>query len=309
MAPNDPFRYIIVFLYVTEAGSFTLAAERLGMSKSGVAKSIARLENSLGVRLFNRTTRRLSLTDEGKAYSQGCSRILSDIQDMQAEISTRKITPSGRLRVDLPVVFGKRWVLPILFKVMNDYPTLELDISLNDRRVDLIDDGIDLAIRIGALDESATLVAKSLGIQKAVVCASPSYLKKYGSPNIIDDLHNHLCINFGNNNQNLPWKFFDKNNKKHNIKVPGVISLNNSEAILDAALNGYGIAMLADWLVYNQLQSGQLIKLLPDIKTQGFPIHAIWPKNKLLSSKVRVVIDALSDSFIPLAPWEVTDNE
>ncbi len=304
--PNDPFRYIVVFLYVVECENFTLAAERLGMSKSGVAKSISRLEDSLGIRLFNRTTRRLSLTDEGKAYSSGCSRLLAEFEDMRADILNRKIMPSGKLRIDLPIVFGKRWVLPIIFKLMNDYPKLELDISLNDRRLDLIDDGVDLAIRIGTLDDSATLVAKSLGIQKSVVCASPQYIAKHGTPSSIDELVNHSCINFGNNNQKLPWFFIDEKKGNFSIKVSGMISTNNSEAILDAALNGHGIALLSDWLAYDYFQSGELVKLLPDVKTQGFPIHAIWPKNKLLSSKVRVVIDALANNFIPQAPWDMT---
>jgi DNA-binding transcriptional LysR family regulator len=305
---TDPFRYTVVFLHVVEAGSFTLAAERLGMSKSGVAKSISRLEDSLGVRLFNRTTRRLSLTDEGKTYSRGCSRALTEFEDLRAEVSTRNRLPSGKLRVDLPVVFGKSWVLPIIFNVLNNYPKLELDVSFNDRRVDLVEEGVDLAIRIGALDESATLVAKPLGIQKSVVCASQQYIDKHGYPEKTDDLVNHFCINFGNNGQNLPWHFLDEKGRNYPVKVSGAISLNNSEAILEAALNGHGIVLLSDWLVYEYLQSGQLIKLLPDIKTKGFPIHAIWPKNKLLSSKVRVVVDALADSFMPTAPWEVANG-
>ncbi|PHM44801.1 LysR family transcriptional regulator [Xenorhabdus mauleonii] len=304
MAYSDPFRYTAVFLHVVETGSFTLAAEKLSMSKSGVAKSISRLEAQLGVRLFNRTTRRLSLTDEGHAYSKRCSRALAELENAQLEISARKIAPSGKLRVDMPVVFGKRWVLPILMDIVDKYPELELVVSLTDRRINLIDDGVDLVIRIGQLNESATLVARPLGVQKSVVCASPQYLAKFGYPSEINELTKHQCITFGSDGHTLPWHFLDEQGNSQPIQVQGRITSNHSETILDAALHGHGIALLSDWLVSHYLQNGQLIRLLPEIQTQGFPIHAVWPQNKHLSPKVRVVVDALADSFISKKPWD-----
>ncbi|MBD2796369.1 LysR family transcriptional regulator [Xenorhabdus sp. 18] len=308
MTSSDPFRYTVIFLHVVEAGSFTLAAERLNMSKSGVAKSISRLETRLGVRLFNRTTRRLSLTDEGHAYSKGCSRALAELENAQLEVSTRKIAPSGKLRVNMPVVFGKRWVLPILLNIVDKYPELELDVSLTDRQINLIDDGVDLVIRIGQLNESATLVARPLGMQKSVVCASPQYLKKLGYPRVINDLMKHQCITFGSGGGIHPWYFLDEKGNSQAIQVRGHISSNHSEAILDAALHGHGIALLSDWLVSKHLQHGQLVRLLPEVQTQGFPIHAVWPQNKHLSPKVRVVIDALADNFLSQVPWDKPDN-
>ncbi|KMJ45754.1 hypothetical protein AB204_07395 [Xenorhabdus khoisanae] len=308
MTHSDPFRYTVVFLHVVEAGNFTLAAERLNMSKSGVAKSISRLETHLGVRLFNRTTRRLSLTDEGHAYSKGCSRALAELENAQLEISTRKIVPSGKLRVDMPVAFGKRWVSPILLDIVEKYPELELDVSLTDRRINLIDDGVDLVIRIGQLNESATLVARPLGIQKSVVCASPQYLKRFGYPRVINDLMDHQCITFGSGGHTLPWYFLDEKGNSQSISVQGRINSNHSETILNAALHGHGIALLSNWLVSDHLQNGQLVRLLPEVQTQGFPIHAVWPQNKYLSPKVRVVVDALADSFISRAPWDEPKN-
>ncbi|MCC8367626.1 LysR family transcriptional regulator [Xenorhabdus sp. PB61.4] len=303
MTYTDPFRYTIIFLYVVEAGSFTLAAERLHMSKSGVAKSISRLENRLGVRLFNRTTRQLSLTDEGLVYSQGCSRALTELENAQLDISTRKVSPSGKLRIDMPVVFGKKWVMPILLDITEKYPELELDVTLTDRRINLIEDGVDLVIRIGQLDESATLVAKNLGMQKSVVCASPQYLKKFGYPQVINDLTNHQCITFISGNRPLPWYFIDEQNNTQSILIQGRISSNHSETILDATLHGHGISLLSNWLVSSYLDNGQLVRLLPDFQTLGFPIHAVWPQNKHLSPKVRVVVDALAKSFITQSPW------
>jgi DNA-binding transcriptional LysR family regulator len=286
-----------------ESGSFTLAAEKLNMSKSGVAKSISRLEANLGVRLFNRTTRRLSLTDDGQAYSKGCLRALIELENAQLKISTRKSIPSGKLRIDMPVVFGRRWVLPALLDIVDKYPEIQSDISLTDRRVNLIDDGIDLVIRIGQLDESATLVAKLLGVQKSVVCASPQYLKKYGYPNVVDDLIKHQCITFGNSGRILPWNFIDEKGDSKAIHVQGNINSNHSETILYTVLHGHGIALLSNWLVSKYVQNEKLVKLLPDIKTQGFPIYAVWPQNKHLSPKVRVVVDALAYNFISQSPW------
>jgi len=182
MNTPDPFRGIAVFMQVVQAGSFTLAAERLDMSKSGVAKSIARLEATLGVRLFQRTTRRLSLTEEGRQFSDGCLRALAELESAQALATTQRQELAGRLRVDLPVVFGRRWVLPALLEIAAKHPALDLDVSLTDRKVDLVEDGIDLVIRIGPLQDSATLVAKPLGVQQAVLVAHPDYLARHGLP-------------------------------------------------------------------------------------------------------------------------------
>lgn len=309
MKTPDPFRGIAVFMQVIQAGSFTLAAERLDMSKSGVAKSIARLETDLGVRLFQRTTRRLSLTEEGRQFSDGCLRALAELESAQALATTQRQELAGRLRVDLPVVFGRRWVLPMLLEIAEAHPALELDVSLSDRRVDLVEDGIDLAIRIGPLQDSATLVAKPLGVQQAVLVAHPDYLARHGLPQTPDDLHRHACITFGSGGQARPWHFMDRHGRSQPLAVRGRLGLNHSEAILDAALAGHGIALLSDWLVAEHLAEARLTRVLPKVRTQGFPIHAVWQKNQLLSAKVRHVVDLLAERFGPKAPWEVMLKE
>ncbi len=303
MNTPDPFQGIAVFMQVVQAGSFTLAAERLDMSKSGVAKSIARLEATLGVRLFQRTTRRLSLTEEGRQFSDGCQRALTELENAQALATTQRQALAGRLRVDLPVVFGRRWVLPALLEITTQHPALELDVSLTDRRVDLVEDGIDLVIRIGPLQDSATLVAKPLGVQQAVLVAHPDYLTRHGEPQTPDDLHRHACITFGSGGQARPWHFLDRHGRSQPLAVRGRLGLNDSEAILDAALAGHGIALLSDWLVAEHLRAGRLLRVLPKVGTQGFPIHAVWQKNRHLSAKVRRVVDLLAERFVPKAPW------
>ncbi|WP_175687300.1 LysR family transcriptional regulator [Burkholderia multivorans] len=304
MNTPDPFRGIAVFMHVVQAGSFTLAAERLDMSKSGVAKSISRLEAALGVRLFQRTTRRLSLTDEGGQFSDGCLRALAELESAQAQVTTQRQELTGRLRVDLPVVFGRRWVLPALLEIAAEHSALELDVSLTDRRVDLVQDGIDLVIRIGPLQDSATLVAKPLGAQRAVLVARPDYLARHGQPQTPDDLHRHACITFGGGGQARPWHFLDRHGRNLSLAVRGRLGLNHSDAILDAALAGHGIALLSDWLVADHLSAGRLVRVLPQARTQGFPIHAVWQKNQHLSTKVRHVVDLLAERFLPNAPWE-----
>lgn len=308
MNSPDPFRGIAVFMQVVQAGNFTLAAERLDMSKSGVAKSIARLEAALGVRLFQRTTRRLNLTEEGRQFSDGCLRAVAELESAQVLVTTQRQELAGRLRIDLPVVFGRRWVLPALLEIAAEHPTLELDVSLTDRRVDLVEDSIDLVIRIGPLQDSATLVAKPLGVQQAVLVAHPDYLARHGQLQTPDDLHRHACITFGSGGQTRPWHFLDSKGRNQLLAVRGRLGLNHSEAILDAALAGHGIALLSDWLVAEHLRAGRLRRVLPGVRTQGFPIHAVWQQNRHLSARVRHVVNLLAERFLPDAPWAAELN-
>ena len=305
MNTPDPFRGIAVFMQVVQAGSFTLAAERLDMSKSGVAKSIARLEATLRVQLFQRTTRRLSLTDEGRQFSEGCLRASAELESAQGAVTARRQTLSGRLRIDLPVVFGRRWVLPALLEIAGEHPALDLDVSLTDRRVDLVEDGVDLVIRIGPLQDSATLVARPLGVQQAVLVAHSDYLARHGPPQTLDDLHRHACITFGSGGQTRPWHFLDPKGRSQPLAVRGRLGLNHSEAILDAVMAGHGIALLSDWLVADQLRAGRLVQVLPEVRTEGFPIHAVWQKSQHLSARVRHVVDLLAERFVPTEPWDV----
>jgi DNA-binding transcriptional LysR family regulator len=308
MKTHDPFRGVAIFMQVVDSGSFTLAAERLDMSKSGISKSISRLELALGMRLFHRTTRHLNLTDEGNLFHEACQRAVAELMDVRTSLTAPQRRMVGRLRISLPVLFGKRWALPILLELAKEHPDLALEINLTDRVVDLVEEAVDLAIRVGPLPDSATLVAKPLGIQRAVLCAHPAYLAAHGLPQSIDDLQRHSCITFGSGASSRQWYLPDARGRSQPLSIRGRLGLNDSEAIRDAALSGLGIALLADWLAIEHLQSGALVRVLPDLQLKGFPVHAVWQKNQHLSPKVRCVVDLLASRFLPKAPWDVTTS-
>jgi DNA-binding transcriptional LysR family regulator len=220
-------------------------------------------------------------------------------------MKTQRRELSGRIPVDLPVVSGRRWVLPIQLEIVAEYPSFKPDVSFPDRQVDLVEDNIDLAIRIGPLLDSTTLVAQYLGTQKEVLVAHPDDLARYGQPKSMNALRGHSCITFGGGGQVRPRNFLDHHDLHQPLSVRGRIGLNHSEAILDALMGGHGIALLADWLVVGHLDSGQLIQVLPECQTQGFPIHAVWQKNKHLSGRVRHVVDLLVERFQPEEPWDI----
>lgn len=306
MISAEHLKGITAFVQAADAGGFTLAAERLGLSKSGIAKSVARLEERLGVRLFNRTTRRFALTAEGQSFYATCVRVLAELENAEAALNEQRLWPRGRLRVDLPVVFGRRWVVPILLDIGGRYPELSLEVSLTDRRIDPIEEGIDLVIRIGDLDDSTTLVARRLGLQKSVVCASAAYLGSHGCPASLDELDDYSCIVFGRGGQTLPWWFVDGKGAPFAKSVNGQFAFNHSDAICDAVLAGRGIALLSTWLIDEHLRAGRLIPILPEIETRGFPIHALWPHARHMAPKVRVVVDELVNRFLPEPPWDMS---
>lgn len=304
MIPPDHLKGITIFVQAVEAGSFTLAGERMELTRSGVAKSVARLEERLGVRLIARTTRHFALTDEGQAFYDSCVRALAELAGAEAAVSLRRAAPSGRLRIDLPHVFGRRWALPALLEIGAAYPDLRMEVSFSDRLVDPIEEGIDLVIRIGELSDSAVLVARRLGVQASVVCASPAYLAVHGAPRTIADLDDHACIMFGRDGRANPWLFVDEGGKTISAAVRGRYMFNHSEAILAAARAGQGPALLATWLCADDLRTGRLVEILPEAATLGFPIHAVWPRTRHLAPKVRVVVDELVKRFTPRPPWE-----
>ena len=305
MITTEHFRSITAFVQAADAGSFTLAATQLGLSKSGVAKSVSRLEERFGVRLFSRTTRSFSLTAEGQAFYESCVRALAELEGAEEALLSNRLVPTGRLRVDLPVVLGRRWVLPVLLGIAERYPKLEMEVSLTDRFVDPAEEGVDLLVRIGELQDSAVLVGRHLGTQTSVVCASPTYLASRGVPMTVDDLDHHACLAFGRGGRTVPWTFLDGNGKAVPKPVRGRLTFNVHDAIRDAALAGHGLALLSTWLIADDLAAGRLVQVLPEARTLGFPIHALWPQSRHLSAKVRVVVDELVSHFLPSPPWKV----
>lgn len=288
---------IVAFVHVVEAGSFTSAGERLRVTKSAVGKSIAQLEQRLGVRLLNRTTRSLSPTSEGLGYYEACVRALAEIEAAQSLLASRRQIPSGRLRVDVPLAFGRRCVAPVLFEISMKFPDLTVEISFNDRRVDLIEEGIDLAIRMGDLDDSLSLAARRIYAQRSAICAAPAYLDRHGRPRSVKDLADHSVIGYGREGVVRPWLIRHADGHLATFVPKARLVLGHGEPMLDAALAGCGIAFLPTWLAAESLKRGDLEMVLSDCLVENIVVHAVWPVTRALTPKVRVVVDALVEHF------------
>jgi DNA-binding transcriptional LysR family regulator len=294
---------LLPFTHAAETGSFTRAAERLGVTASAVGKAIALMEARLGTRLMNRTTRSLGLTPEGEAYYRACVEALTVLDVAQGQLAAHLEVPAGRLRIDLPLTFGRRCVAPILFEIAERFPDLTLDVSFNDRRVDLVPEGIDLAVRMGELDDRLGLVARRFYVQRWAVCAAPAYLDRRGRPQTIDDLERHALIVYGRDGFVSPWFIPDAAGRSRKYSPRGRIVLGHGEPLLDAALAGCGIAYLPTWIIAKELASGRLECLLSKDFVETAPVHAIWPATRTLAPKIRIVVDELVRRFSPPS-WE-----
>lgn len=289
----DQLSGIAAFVRAAEASSFAVAAEQLGLSRSAVGKAIARLERRLGVQLFHRTTRSLRLTDEGAAFYERCARALADIRDAEEGVDTAKRHPVGRVRISVPVLLGRHCIAPLLVELAVAHAQLELEVAFTDRPVDLLADGIDLAVRTGTLGDEADLKARSLGVQSMVLCAAPSYLAKRGTPRRLEEIGSHAMLAYGKGQRVVPWRFDDEGERRE-IKPAGRLRFDDLEAIADAAACAGGLAWLPSWLVAARLRAGQLVEVLPALRGPGFEIHAVWPLGRYLPMRVRAVIDALA---------------
>jgi len=288
---------ILAFVHAVEVGSFTGAGKRLRVTKSAVGKSIAQLEQRLGVRLLNRTTRSLSPTSEGLSYYEACVRALAEIDTAQSLLASRRLVPSGKLRVDVPLAFGRRCVAPVLFGISRRYPDLTVEISFNDRRVDLIEEGIDLAVRMGDLDDSMSLAARRIYAQRSAICAAPAYLEKHGRPRSIEDLAHHSVIGYGRDGVVRPWTVRHANGHLGKFVPRARLVLGHGEPMLDAAIAGCGIVFLPTWLSADSLRRGELETVLSNCLVEDIAVHAVWPVTRTLAPKVRVVVDALIEHF------------
>lgn len=289
----NKFTGVIAFVEAVEAGSFALAAERLSLSRSAVGKSIARLEQRLGTRLFHRTTRAQTLTEDGQVFYERCTRALAELDAAEAVLDSGRRAPVGRLRVSVPVLFGRYCTAPVLLDVARKFPQLKLEVSFTDRIVDLIEEQIDLAVRIGPLADSAGIVARRLGTMSMIVCASPGYIAERGRPLTTEDLKHHDIISYGRAASALPWSFRDAAGRLEDITVESRIAFEDLEAVADAAATGAGLVWLPCWLVAAHLRTGRLIPVLEDKQRFASDIHAVWPQTRHLPSKVRVAVDEL----------------
>lgn len=293
MRNTDHLGGINAFVTTARHGSFTAAAERLGLTKSAVGKSVGRLEDRLGLKLFQRSTRRLSLTPDGERFLQSCQHAMDILQQAEAELTSHIAHISGRLRVDLPAAFGRQRILPLLLNIARGYPQLALTVTFSERFVDLIEEGIDLVIRIGELADSSGLVARRLTTQKLVICASPEYLLQQGEPIIPEELSQHKCVVGFRRDQPISWLLKDCRGEVNRYVPPATYEFADGDAMLAAVLAGCGLSQLPLWLVGRYLASGELKEVLTGHSGGEMPISVLWPKSRQLLPKIRHIVDAL----------------
>ncbi len=286
---------MLAFARVVEAESFSAAARQLGLSKAAVSKQVTRLENRLGVRLLNRSTRRLALTEVGAAFYERCQRIAGEVEAAE-EVATRlQHEPRGTLKLSAPMSFGMLHIAPAIPEFLARYPHLRIEMTMNDRVVDLIEEGFDLAIRISTLADSS-LMARRLAANRRVVCASPDYLARAGTPRTPQDLTRHNCIGYSYLATPNEWRFVTPDGPL-TIKVRGNLEVNNGDAIRSAVLNGLGIALIPTFIVGEDLRAGRLACLLREYRGADTAIHAVWPHGRLISAKVRALVDFMAERF------------
>lgn len=290
---TDNLKDIPVFVVAVESGSFAQAAVRLHLSRSAVGKSIARLEARLGVRLFQRTTRSQSLTDSGALFYARCQRALEEIRGAESLLETGKHQVSGRLRISLPVLFGRQCVAPLLIELTQEHPGLELEMSFSDRVVDIVEEGFDMAVRNGTLPDSTLLVARKLGEHRMVLCAAPDYLLKMGRPETVADLHQHTAINYQRAGKVLPWQLADNEGHPHTFTPASSLNMDDLQVIADTALAGFGLAWLPCWMVRKEIRQGKLTPLLKQAPDVRFDVQAVWQQTPHLPLKIRVTVDRL----------------
>lgn len=285
----ESLKGITAFVSAAELLSYAGAGRVLGISSSAIAKSVARLENELGVRLFHRTTRSIALTEEGAIFYERCKHILDDICDAQAMISSTRTRPKGRLRVSVPQIFGHCLLMPLLPDFLREYPEIELDIDFEDRVIDIISEGIDVAVRSGELRDTR-LIGHRLGEQHFVVCGSDTYLEKHGRPQTPADLLRHNCIHFKYPSNGLlaQWSF---SSPFTHLSLPRNLIFNNTDAGLRAAIDGLGIAHLPVYVSEPAIKKGLLQPLLTEFMVPLGALSLIWPSNRHLSPKVRAFVD------------------
>ncbi|WHQ73169.1 LysR family transcriptional regulator [Pantoea sp. Lij88] len=287
---------ILPFVASVECGSFTAAAERLHVTGSAVSKSVSRLETRLGSRLLERTTRSLHLTDAGSAYYQTCLRILEDLAEAEAVLAAQRIIPSGRLRLAVPTTYGRLNVMPLMMPFCQQHPELALSLSLSDRFVDLFEEGVDVAVRIGgAPDLPASLGWRNMGREQMQFCASPAYLDRVGRPENEAELLNHPAILYERvDGTTKPWLFTTEDGQPNWREVPFRLALGDVDAQLQAVIAGLGVAQMPSWLIQRAVAAGELEIILPHLQPDGLTLSVVWPRRKQFLPKVDALLSALS---------------
>lgn len=294
--PVDRIDAIRLFLRLAERGSFSTAAKDLRIKQSTASKWLAELEAQLGAALIGRTTRRLHLTEAGRRFQARAAEVLAAFETMTSEMQDASPEPTGRIRVSLPVVFGERFIVPLLIEFLHKFPKVEAELALNDRYVNLVEEGFDAAVRIGTpVDTSAR--ARKLAETRRCVVAAPDYLRAHGRPATPRELATHQCILFRNATADATWRFRQARSEEVAVSVRGRTAADNSAAILQMARSGLGIALLADWLVDDDLRAGTLVSLLPEYDPPPAPIYALTPSGRYTTVPVRMLIDHLASAL------------
>src|SRR5471032_803390 len=301
MAPGN-FHDIATFVSVVRAGSFTLAAQQLGITRSAVGKIIARLETRLQVRLLHRTPQSLGLTDDGAVYFARCTQLLEDLEETETAMAVRSATPTGTLRIRVPMALGDRQVLPVIESFLESWPAVTAEVSFTDRFIDLVDEGQQLLCRYREPKPDSRLIARTVATQKLLTCASPDYLAKRGVPAAPSDLANHECLQFVSAGRPQSWLF--ANAAQETVSMNGRLRMDSAEALVNAAVSGAGIVNMPSYLLAADISQGRLQPILQAFAVEALPIRAIYPSRRHLAPKVRRFIDFLFEAWQPLPPWE-----
>lgn len=290
------------FVAVISEGSFSAAAERLGMSPQLVSKYVGQLEARLGARLLNRSTRRLSITEPGQAYYERCQHILAEIDEMESAIGDATVAARGTLRINAPMSFGARHLSRATAEYQREQPEVGVNLALDDRTVDIVSEGFDMAIRIGQLKQSS-LVARRLAPIRLVTCASPEYLQARGTPKSPQELESHECLSYAYYSEHDRWQF-TRDGESREVRVSGRFSANNGDAILAAALAGMGIVLQPTFIVGDDIRAGRLRRILGDYELPSLNVYAVYAHRQYLSGKVRTFVDFLADYFGSPPYWD-----
>ena len=292
-----------MFLAVIETGSFTAAAEKLGTRSGQASKMISRLETELGVRLLNRTTRSVAPTEAGRAYYDRLKPLVDELDTLDLDIRNISQSPRGRLRLTAPLTFGTRELAPALNAFAGLYPDIELDVSFSDRVVNVVDEGFDLAVRVGRPGDSSLIIRRLCAV-RIVVVGARSYLKQHDAPTSPSDLGQHACIIDTNFREPNRWPFKGETGEVEMASVDGRIRYSNAEACVQAAELGLGLACVPAFVAGEALRSGRLVRLLPSFEPDPYDVHVLYPHNRHLAAKVRLLVDFLSERYRQTLHWE-----
>lgn len=300
----DRFENMHAFVRIVEAGSISAAADRIGVAKSVISRRLKELEEHLGVELFHRTTRQMNLTDSGRTFYHQSVRILEDILEAEHATSQFHGALKGSLKVALPLSFGLMHLGPAINAFLQAHPDIEFDLDFNDRQVDLLAEGFDLSVRIASLPDSS-LIARRLAPIQAIMCASPAYLERMGKPRLPEELINHQCLVYNLISNFDTWNLYDADGQLIKTRIIPYLKASNGEFLRDAAAAGMGIVLMPTFIVYKEIENGQLIPLLTDYRYSQLAAYAIYPQTRHLSRRVRAFVDFLIKRFEGAPYWDL----